>query len=84
MGNVYAKKPKCVRNREVTLFYTEGGVHQSVGATTTDNTGDWALRPEPEELGAYRPEVAKKKVGKGDKKLVCKAAISATLVWETV
>jgi hypothetical protein len=78
VGNVYAKKAKCVRNREVTVFFTDEGAHDPVGTTTTDQTGDWVFPAETLEIGDYEAEVAKKRVGKGEKKLVCKAGVSPT------
>lgn len=81
VGNVYAKKAKCVRNRQVSIYYTEGGVHEFVGTTTTDRTGDWRLTPDSTPSGDYEAEVARKKVKKGGKKLVCKSAVSPTWYW---
>jgi hypothetical protein len=79
VGNVYAKKPKCVRNRSVTVFYTEGGAHELVGTATTDETGDWGLA-DLVGSGDYEAEVSKRTVKKGDKKLVCRADVSPTYV----
>jgi hypothetical protein len=79
VGNVYAKKPKCVRNRTVTVFRTEGGTHELVGTSTSDETGDWELA-DSAGSGDYEVEVAKRKVKKGDKKLICKADVSPTYV----
>jgi hypothetical protein len=81
VGTVYAKKPKCVRNRAVTIYYTEGGVHEFVGTATTDETGDWELVPDSAPIGTYAAEVARKKVKKGGKKLVCKADGSLDWYW---
>jgi hypothetical protein len=81
VGNVYAKKAKCVRNRTVTIYYTEGGVHEFVGTATTDRTGDWQLTPDSTPAGDYEAEVAKKKRKKRGKKLVCKADESPPWHW---
>lgn len=81
VGNVYAKKPKCVRNRVVSIYYTEGGVHEFLGTTTTDRTGDWEFVPDDSPVGDYGAEVAKRKVGKRKKKLVCKADVSPAWYW---
>jgi hypothetical protein len=83
VGNVYAKKPKCVRNRVVTIYYTEGGDREFVGTATTDATGDWELAPDSTPGGDYEAEVAKRKVRKGGKKIVCKADVSPTWFWAT-
>ena len=76
VGNAYAKKPKCVRNRSVTVFRTEGGTHDLAGTATTDETGDWQLTPDVVGSGDYEVEVAKKKIKKHGKRLVCKADVS--------
>jgi hypothetical protein len=81
VGNVYAKKAKCVRNRSVTVFYTEGGLHDPIATVTTDETGDWRFHPDSSPVGTYVAEVAKKKVGKKGKKLVCKADASPSFFW---
>jgi hypothetical protein len=80
IGNVYSKRPKCVRNRSVTLFL--GGVGgEAVGSTTTDSTGDWRTVPEALVAGGeYQAEVAKKRVRKQDKKIVCQADTSPTFI----
>jgi hypothetical protein len=77
VGNVYSKKAKCVPNRSVSLFLVNGGAHELVGSGTTDETGDWAIKPENLLAGGeYRAEVEKRKRKKGDKKLICKADVS--------
>jgi hypothetical protein len=81
VGNVYAKKVKCVRNRTVTIYYTEGGVHELVGTATTDATGDWQLDPDSSPSGNYEAEVARKKLKKRGKKLVCKPDVSPSWFW---
>jgi hypothetical protein len=75
-GNAYSKKPKCVRDRSVTVFRTEGGAHDLAGTATTDETGDWQLSPDVVGSGDYEVEVAKKKIKKHGKRLVCKADVS--------
>jgi hypothetical protein len=81
VGNVYAKKAKCVRNRTVTIYYTEGGKRELVGTATTDATGDWQLDPDSTPSGNYEAEVARKKVKKRGKKLVCKSDVSPSWFW---
>jgi hypothetical protein len=78
VGNVYSKQPKCVRNREVTVFVASNP--DPVGTATTDHTGEW--RSAPDTLvagGTYEAHVAKKKVRKRGKKLVCTADTSPGL-----
>jgi hypothetical protein len=81
VGNVYAKKAKCVRNRTVTVYYTEAGVHELLGTATTDATGDWQFEPDTSPVGTYEAEVSRKKVKKRGKKIVCKPAASPAWYW---
>jgi hypothetical protein len=83
VGNVYAKKAKCVRNRSVTIFGTPKGetTREAIATTTTDKTGDWRIHPDPSPVGTYEAEVAKKKVKKNGKKLICKPDISPSFFW---
>jgi hypothetical protein len=77
-GDVHSKKNKCERNREVTVKVAG----QSSASGTTDRTGDWSV---PIDLDFNEPFVAsveKRAVGKGGKKLVCKAADSPPFVIE--
>jgi hypothetical protein len=80
LGDVHAKKNKCERNREVTLRNTDPdpGADALHGPVTTDHTGDWEIDVDFEDLnlGPYIAEVSRKKVGQGDKRIVCKAAES--------
>ena len=81
-GDVHSKKNKCERKREVTLYREVGGNLEKVATDTTDRTGDWAI---PAEFAFDMPFVAsveKRKLGSGDKKLVCKPADSAEFVIE--
>jgi hypothetical protein len=79
-GDVHSPKNKCERNREVTLRNTgpPKGSSEEVGTVTTDHTGDWEVDVGFEDLtaGPYIANVARKKIKKGDKKIVCKAATS--------
>jgi hypothetical protein len=78
VGNVYAKKAKCVRNRTVTVFRVADD--EPVGTTTTDATGDWRLVPSSLNVTTYEARVTKKRTGKPGKKLVCKADASPTFI----
>jgi hypothetical protein len=78
-GDVHSRKSKCEKGREVTLLYhgPQPVDDPVVGTDVTDGTGDWEVRsPEFALEGNYAVEVARKKVGRGDKKLVCKATVS--------
>jgi hypothetical protein len=77
VGNVYSKQPKCVRNREVTIF--REGDSEPVGTVTTDRTGDWRVTVDP-NFGSFEARVAKKQVRKRGKKIVCKKDTSPTFV----
>jgi hypothetical protein len=74
-GDVHSKKSKCEKGREATLYAPNGSV---MGTETTDATGDWALDVGPVAVlqGNYVLEVLRKRVGSGNRKLVCKAATS--------
>jgi hypothetical protein len=76
IGDVHSRKNKCERNRTVILYYSVGGDFENVGTTTTDRTGDWELSPNLFGDDAFYAAVEKRKIGVGDKKLVCKAADS--------
>jgi hypothetical protein len=77
VGNVYSKQPKCVRNREVTIF--REGDSEPVGTVTTDRTGDWRVTVDP-NFGSFEARVAKRKVRKRGQKIVCKKDTSPTFV----
>jgi hypothetical protein len=74
-GDVHSKKSKCEKGRRVTL---RGPVDSFGGTVTTDSTGDWVydIGPSAPPVGNYFVEVARKRVGSGDNKLVCKATTS--------
>jgi hypothetical protein len=76
IGDVHSRKNKCERNRTVTLYYNVGGEFEDVGTTTTDRTGDWEISPNLVGDTAFYAAVEKRKIGAGDRKLVCKAADS--------
>jgi hypothetical protein len=78
IGDVHAKTSKCERRRKVTLEV--GG--QVVGTDTTDRTGDWSIPTDLDFKEPFVASVAKKAIGSGDKKLVCKAADSPEFVIE--
>jgi hypothetical protein len=79
-GDVHSKKSKCEKRREVTLVYTGPGPGTGpvFDVTETDGTGDWVVDPAPfaVQQGDYIVEIARKRVGAGDKRLTCKAATS--------
>jgi hypothetical protein len=73
-GDVHSSKNKCERNREVTVRNAE----EQLGTVRTDRTGDWELAlPMPPGPDPYVAEVARRKIKKGEKTIVCKAAESA-------
>jgi hypothetical protein len=76
-GDVHSKKSKCEKGRRVTL-YAPPPNSPVVGTDTTDATGDWVYDPGPAAIdsGNYVLEVARKRVGRGEKQLICKAATS--------
>jgi hypothetical protein len=76
VGDVHSNKPKCEKSRTVTVSYVGPNPGFEVGTTTTDKTGDWALHPELTDQGYYAAAVERKKIKKGDKKLVCKTDVS--------
>jgi hypothetical protein len=80
-GDVHAKKNKCERNRHVTVYYdTEDGPgedFQPIGEDDTDHTGDFEVGVGLIGDDAYYATVDKKRIGQGDKKVVCKGAQSA-------
>ena len=78
VGNVYAKKPKCVPDRTVNVYRAADDA--LAGTAVTDRTGDWRLVPNPLTPGDYYAEVVKERVGKAGKKLVCKADVSPDFV----
>jgi hypothetical protein len=85
LGNVYSKKPKCVRNRTVTISFTQKGETspELLGTTTTDKTGDWTFDVASSPTGDYVAEVAKRRVGKKGKRFVCKADVSPVFAWSS-
>ncbi len=65
---------KCLKDREVTLFYdTAGGAN--VGSATTDAAGNWEI-PGSFTQGLYHVEVSKETLGKVRVKRICKAGKS--------
>jgi hypothetical protein len=80
VGDVHSRKPKCERNRTITMYYEEPGEDEIVGAGVTDETGDWTIQPEFAGLDdPYYVVVDRSKVGKGKKKLVCKEDTSPSV-----
>jgi len=77
-GDVHSKKPKCEKGRDVTLVHLgpPPAPEPVLGTDTTDATGDWEIPPSTVHAGKYVVEVARKRTGKGDKKLICKPATS--------
>jgi hypothetical protein len=85
-GDVHSKKPKCERNREVSLYLTPSGEgRQRIGTVTTDRTGDWELATdEAFSNDAFDATVARKKIQRPGKDIVCKADESPSLVIDPV
>jgi hypothetical protein len=85
-GDISSRKPKCEQGRDVTVTYTGSfpGVDDPVGKATTDHTGDWILTRSNSGLavGTYVIEVKRRKIRKGDRKIVCKAATSPPFAHE--
>jgi hypothetical protein len=83
IGDVHSQKPRCEKRRELTLIYRlpDGG-DDAVASTTTDRTGDWALTLSPSDTpdGEYVVKVARRKIKKAAKKIVCKGATSQEAV----
>ena len=79
-GDVHALKSKCERRRHVTVYYDNdpgpGDDIVEVGEDTTDRTGDFEVSVELIGESAYHAIVDKRKVGKAEKRLVCKKATS--------
>jgi hypothetical protein len=76
VGDVHSNKPKCEKGRTVNVSYVGPAPPFDIGTTTTDRTGDWELHPELTGQGDYVAVVDRKKIKKGEKKIVCKAATS--------
>jgi hypothetical protein len=83
LGDVHSQKSKCEKGRQVAIVYRgpEPGFGV-VATTTTDRTGDWELTPSQVDApdGPYTAEASRKKIKKGEKKVVCKAATSNEVV----
>jgi hypothetical protein len=85
-GDVHSKKPKCERNREVSVFFTDGGNRELVDTASTDRTGDW----EVETDDAFNPGlewdavVARKKISRPGKDIICKGDQSPPQVIEPI
>lgn len=77
-GDVHSKKNKCERKRKVTL--TVSGTF--IGTDSTDRTGDWEIPTDLDFNDPFIASVAKRTIGKGDKKLVCKGAESPPIIFE--
>jgi hypothetical protein len=77
-GDVHSKKPKCEKGRDVTLVHLgpPPAPEPVLGTDTTDATGDWEIPPSTVYGGNYVVEVERKRIGKGDRKLICKPATS--------
>jgi hypothetical protein len=84
IGDVHSKKNKCERRRSVTIRHVGSvgpDIDETLGTVTTDQTGDYVLEHEFDGIdsGPYVADVERKKIKKGDKKLVCKAATSGSI-----
>jgi hypothetical protein len=73
-GDVHSKKPKCERNREVTVFFTDGDNRELVDTARTDRTGDWVIETEDAFNAGLEWDavVARKKISRPGKDIVCK------------
>ncbi len=83
VGDVHSKKPKCERNREVSLYITpSGGERELVGTATTDRTGDWEVLTNSAFSGdaSFDATVTRLKLSRPGKDIVCKADESPPLV----
>jgi hypothetical protein len=83
VGDVHSKKSKCERARAVTVYGYDDPTDDptEVGTTTTDGTGDWEFNPPDIAPNNYHSaSVDRKKLGRGDKKLICKADESPLLL----
>jgi hypothetical protein len=83
IGDVHSKKSKCEKGRAVTVYAYNQPTDDptEVGTTTTDGTGGWELHPPDMAPNNYHSaSVDRKKIGRGDKKLVCKADESPLLL----
>jgi hypothetical protein len=76
VGDVHSSKPKCERNRTVTVYYEEGGEPEDQGTDTTDRTGDWVIPILFVGDDPYYAVVDRKVIKKGDKKTICKGDTS--------
>jgi hypothetical protein len=82
VGDVSSPKTKCEKRREVTIHYNGPAPPDDVAEGLTDHTGDFELGVSNSGLpgGEFVAEVARRKIKKGDTKLVCKAATSSTFI----
>jgi hypothetical protein len=77
-GDVHSRKPKCERNRAVSVYETAQDGRNLVGTATTDRTGDWELIGDELSEGqfTYEAEIDRREFQKPGKDVVCKADIS--------
>jgi hypothetical protein len=79
-GDVHSRKTRCEKRREVKLVYTgtEPIDDPVMGADSTDATGDWEVDTGGMAVysGPYVVEVERKRFGRGDRRLKCKATLS--------
>jgi ABC-type glycerol-3-phosphate transport system substrate-binding protein len=83
VGDVHANKPKCEKNRTVTVYEQNelSDPRVVVATVTTDKTGDWSRNYGSDFPGNYTSaDVDRKKIEKRKKNLVCKADSSPPLV----
>lgn len=80
-GTVNSKKPRCAKNRAVTLrMRAADGSSTVVGTDLTDANGAWVIAPSTAAPGTYFAAVAKKVLRKNTKhRHVCKKAVSNDL-----
>ncbi len=77
-GEVTSSKKACTKSRKVKVF--ESTVELFSDPIVTDADGHWEAEIEDPGDGTYFAKVAKKKIGSGNHKRLCKAAKSSNLV----
>jgi hypothetical protein len=82
VGDVHSKKPKCERNRAVSLYFTPAGEERALlGTATTDRTGDWAVVTDLIfDEGSWDAAVTRRRIRRPGKDIVCKADASPPFV----
>ena len=86
VGDVHSNQARCERNRKVRLYHTSGGERQVVGTDRTDRTGDWVVILEDKFVqdDPFDATVARRKIERPGRDIVCKADESPPLVYDPV